>query len=171
MAVDAERFRALFGAFPTTVTVVTTLDEGGAPQGFTCSAVTAVSIEPPLLLVCVGRRARTLPGLLASGVFVVNVLADGGQETARVFASRSDRKFSRVRWLPSTAAGGAPLLLEGVLARAECAVVRTVEAGDHRIVMGRVDAVEVLPGRPVLYQQGNFGVWDGPERAVLGRAP
>ncbi|MGW3290688.1 flavin reductase family protein [Streptomyces sp. NPDC001002] len=150
---------------------MTTLDGGGAPQGFTCTAVTAVSVEPPLLLVCVGRQARTLPGLVASGVFVVNVLADGGQETARVFASRSDRKFAGVPWLPSVVAGGAPVLLEGVLARAECVVVRTVEAGDHRIVIGRVDTIEVLPGSPVLYQQGEFGVWEGPQRSVLGRAP
>lgn len=160
MATDAHGFRGFFGSFPTAVSVVTALDERGEPRGFTCNAISAVSVEPPLLLVCVQRGSHTLPALRATGAFVVNVLADGGQDLAGVFASRSDRKFEGVRWRPSEVAGGAPVLRDGILGHAECTVVRTVEAGDHLIFIGQVEATDVFPRRPVLYHRGDFGFWD-----------
>ncbi|PAU45696.1 flavin reductase family protein [Streptomyces albireticuli] len=166
MAVDAARFRALFGSFPTAVTVVTATDANGRPRGLTCNAVSAVSVEPPLLLVCVHRNARTLAALRYSGAFVVNVLADGGQDTARVFADRSAHKFAGVEWVPSAHARGAPVLVDVALAHAECVVVRAVEAGDHWIFIGRVEHAESYPRPPVLYHRGAFTVWDAQARQV-----
>ncbi|NGO70279.1 flavin reductase family protein [Streptomyces boncukensis] len=169
MPVSAEQFRAVFGSFPTAVSIVTTVDPGGEPKGFTCNAVSAVSADPPLLLVCVDKRSRTLPALASSGAFVLHMLADGGQDNARLFASRAEQKFTGVRWRPSAVADGAPVLLDGVLARAECVVVQQVEAGDHWILIARVDGAAVPADTPVLYHRGIFETWRSPARSV--RAP
>lgn len=158
---DETVFRSFFGSIPSAVAVVTAVDGDGVPQGFTCNALCAVSVDPPLLLVCADERSRTLPVLLAAGGFAVHLLADDGEELARVFASRSERKFDGVAWTPSEVAGGAPLLGYGVLATAECTLARALEAGDHRVLLGRMERVRVHPRRPVLYQRGVFTAWDG----------
>ncbi|MER5203854.1 flavin reductase family protein [Streptomyces sp. NPDC002825] len=160
MAIDAQDFRRFFGSFPTAVSVVTTVDGHGAPRGFTCSAVTEVSMEPPLLLICVGKGSQTLPALHSHGAFVVHVLAEGGEELATTFASRSREKFAGREWRPSTAAAGAPVLAEGVLGHAECTVTRAVDAGDHWIFLGRVEAAELRQNRALLYHRGSFGFWE-----------
>ncbi|MCD0486340.1 flavin reductase family protein [Streptacidiphilus sp. ASG 303] len=159
--VEPEAFRELFGSFPTAVSVVTTLDAEGRPRGFTCSALTSVSADPPLLLVCVDRRSQTLPAMAATGAFAVHVLAEGGERTAQRFAGRSGDRFAGLDWEPSALAGGVPLLEGPVLGRAECRTVRTVEAGDHRIVIGRVEGARVFPRRPLLHRRGAYGVWHG----------
>ncbi|MGH1553841.1 flavin reductase family protein [Streptomyces sp. L7] len=112
MAVDAGRFRELFGSFPTTVSIVTTVDGAGEPRGFTCNAVSAVSVDPPLLLVCVDKGSRTACRPSSTPVrFVVHVLADGGQD-----ASGAVRGESRPTSSPDTpgapprCARGAPVL-------------------------------------------------------------
>jgi flavin reductase (DIM6/NTAB) family NADH-FMN oxidoreductase RutF len=139
--VDAATFFSIMSAFPTGVAVVTCVDEGGAPRGLTTNAVTSVSADPPLLLVCVDRTSRTLPALLRTRRFAVNVVATGRDDVATVFASKAEDKFAGVAW----AAGetGAPLLVEDALAWAECEIDQEIEAGDHRILVGRVVA-----GRP-----------------------
>ncbi|MFF7129066.1 MULTISPECIES: flavin reductase family protein [unclassified Streptomyces] len=162
---DAQLFREFFGSFPTAVSVVTAVDADGEPRGFTCSAITAVSAEPPMLLVCVDKRSQTLRALRSAGAFVVNMLAADGQEAARVFAGRSDRKFTHVRWRPAHVAAGAPVLLDGAYAHAECSVVRTVEAGDHWIFIATVDHCEVSSRPPLLHQRGTFHAW--PARAPV----
>jgi flavin reductase (DIM6/NTAB) family NADH-FMN oxidoreductase RutF len=164
MAVDTSRFRGFFGAFPTSVAIVTALDENDEPRGFTCNALTAVSAEPPLLSVCVDKRSQTLPALAHSGAFVVHVLAEGAQEASEAFAGKSERKFAGRGWKPSPVAGGAPLLADIALAYAECTVVQRVEAGDHWIYIGRVDGTEVFPRRPLLYHRRNYTVWSPAEQ-------
>ncbi|MFD7817140.1 flavin reductase family protein [Streptomyces sp. NPDC059785] len=159
--VETAEFRKFFGSIPTAVGVVTTVDRAGRPQGLTCNAFSAVSPAPPLLLVCVDRNSRTLPSLLARRAFVLHLLADDGEETARVFASGSDDKFSGLSWLPGEAVPGIPVLKKGVLAHAECTLERTVETGDHHLLIGRMKTVRVHPRRPVLYQRGSFRAWDG----------
>ncbi|WP_329495095.1 flavin reductase family protein [Kitasatospora herbaricolor] len=161
MAVDSGSFRELFGSFPTAVSIVTALGPDGEPRGFTCNAMSAVSADPPLLLVCVDLRSQTLEAMSTSKSFVVNVLADGGQDAALVFASRSDGKFAEVDWQPSKVAGGAPVLRSLALAYAECNVVQMVEAGDHVVFFARVDGVEVLRRPPMLYHRGAFSAWEG----------
>lgn len=167
MSADPDTFRSFFGSVPTAVAVVTAVAPDGAPHGFTCNAFAAVSAEPPLLLVCASRASRTLPALLASGVFVVHLLADGGQELGRRFAGRSGHKFAGLRWRPSAVCAGAPVLAdESVLASAECAVVSAQEAGDHTILVGRMEAAQVHPRRPVLYQGGRFTPWRYADESV-----
>ena len=159
MPVDLTEFRRLFGFCPTGVTVVTTLDGDTGPCGFTCSSVVSVSALPPLLLICVDKDSRSLPALLKTRRFVVNVLAEGSEQLARTFAGRSDRKFAGLPWRSSARLPGVPVLDHAVCAYAECLVVRTIEAGDHWVLIAQVEGTGAFPRRPLLYHRGEFSVW------------
>ncbi len=159
MAVRPERFRELFGSFPTSVSIVTTLDEHDQPAGFTCNAVSAVSMDPALLLVCVARTSRTLRAITRRGAFVLNLLADGGQGASEAFAGKSGSKFAGLRWVPSRVGGGLPVLVDVALAYAECVVEQEVEAGDHLVLIARVEAAEVFPRAPLLYYNRGYLPW------------
>ena len=140
-------------SYPAGVAVVTTLDTDGTPRGLTTTAVSSVSAEPPLLLVCVDLTSRTLPALRAGGRFVVNFLREGRSELARLFASKAEDKFAGVEWRPS--ATGMPVLEADALAWAECVTVHEIEPGDHVVLLGQVEdgderrrrgrAADVLP--------------------------
>ncbi|SEK75850.1 flavin reductase family protein [Streptacidiphilus jiangxiensis] len=172
MAVDSGTFKELFGSFPAAVSVVTTLGLEGEPRGLTCTAVSAVSAEPPLLLVCVDKGSRTLPALLGHRAFVLNILAEGADWVSQQFATGVGPKFAGLGWHASAAAHGAPVLHEVASAVAECTLDDTVEAGDHVILIGRIQEAAVQGRRPLLYQRGRYGTWTAPERelAVTGSA-
>jgi flavin reductase (DIM6/NTAB) family NADH-FMN oxidoreductase RutF len=138
MPVSTNEFFQIMSAFPTGVAIVTTLEPDGTPRGLTTNAVTSVSAEPPILLVCVDRNSRTLPGLLHSKRFVVNFMRDDCAELCNLFASKADDKFSHVSWTPGL--GGAPILHEGAIAHAECTTLEELEIGDHVVVTGLVEA-------------------------------
>lgn len=153
--VPEEQFRSLAGSLPTGVTVVTTLDDAGRPAGMTSGAVCGLSGVPPLLLVCIGRRSRTLAALLEHGTFCVNVLgAEAGWLSDR-FAGRAADRFDGVAWEPGP--GGVPVLTGGIVAHSVCEVYRTVRAGDHLIVIGLIVAGEHRPSaNPLLYHRRRY---------------
>jgi flavin reductase (DIM6/NTAB) family NADH-FMN oxidoreductase RutF len=157
VSVDRETFTSIMSAFPTGVAVITTVDADGAPKGLTSNAVTSVSAEPPMLLVCIDRGSRTLPAMLAAGTFAVNFVRAGSDGLCRRFASRAGDKFAGIRWAPSP--GGLPVLADDAVAWAECHTVQVVEAGDHVVFLGRVDAgMPPEPGdAPLVYFQREFG--------------
>jgi flavin reductase (DIM6/NTAB) family NADH-FMN oxidoreductase RutF len=136
--VTREEFFAIMSAFPTGVAIVTTLEPDGTPRGLTTNAVTSVSADPPMLLVCVDSNSRTLPALVHTKRFVVNFMRDDCAEICQLFASKSDDKFARVSWTPGV--GGVPILHEGAVAHAECVTLDELEMGDHVVVTGRVEA-------------------------------
>src|SRR5437764_15186396 len=117
MPVERQTFLEIMASFPSGVAIVTTLDGGDVPRGLTTTAVSSVSAEPPLLLVCVDLTSRTLPALRDGGRFVVNFLREGRSELARLFASKADDKFEGVDWRPT--ASGMPVLESDALAWAE----------------------------------------------------
>ncbi|MFK0231736.1 flavin reductase family protein [Streptomyces vinaceus] len=160
---DTDTFRKVFGSFPTPVAIVTALGGDGEPAGFTCNAFSAVSAAPPLLLVCVGKGSRTLPAILASGSFGMNFVAHRGRDTARALAGKAERKFDGVAWRGGLA--GVPVLTEDAVAYAGCTLVQTVEAGDHLLLIGRIEESETFPGAAALYQRGEFGRWE-PDREL-----
>lgn len=154
-APDASRFRDVMGHFATGVTVVTTRDARGEPAGFTASAVSSLSLDPLLLLVCVDRGSETLGHLEAAAPFAVNVLAGDHQELALRFASslREDR-FAGLDLVE--AATGSPILADA-LAWLDCTVHEVLEGGDHAIVLGRVEACAARDGVPLIYHRGRMG--------------
>jgi len=136
-----EVYRQVLGHLAGGVAVVTSLDEAGAPCGFTATAVCSVSLEPPLVLVCAGSEGRaTYHAIEGSGVFAVNLLGEGAAGLADRFAAKTTGKFAGVR--AGTGVTGVPLL-EDAMAHCECTVVRAVPAGDHTIFIGRVEAAAV----------------------------
>ncbi|MFD8571785.1 flavin reductase family protein [Streptomyces sp. NPDC059639] len=155
-----DALREFFGSVPSAVSVVTTADRDGTPHGFTCTALASVSLDPPLLMVCVDESSRTLPALLRSRAFAVHLLDDDGEGTARLFAGRAVRKFDGVAWTAGAALPQVPVLSDGVLAHAECTIEGAVRTGDHRLLVGRVATVRVGGGRSLLYQRGLFASWD-----------
>ena len=130
--------RSVMARFPTGVTVVTTRDAQGAPLGLTVNSFTSVSLEPPLVLVCIGRSTGSHDRLIASGGFAVSVLSEAQADIARRFARQpSDGRFDGVAWWQ--APSGNPVI-EGATAWLDCAIEQVMEAGDHTIVLGRAQS-------------------------------
>jgi flavin reductase (DIM6/NTAB) family NADH-FMN oxidoreductase RutF len=165
-ALDPRALRRAFGAFPTGVTIATTLDEAGAPVGFTANSFTSVSLTPPLLLVCLAETASSYAAFAATDRFAVNVLAAAQREASATFATRGADKFAAVRW--RGAVTGAPVI-EGAAAWFDCRVERLAPAGDHAILVGRVVAFEDGLAEPLGYWRGAY-VRFGPAEAAPPRA-
>ncbi|GHF70543.1 flavin reductase ActVB [Amycolatopsis bartoniae] len=132
---DPARVRSAFRQHPEGVTIITTLDEFGHQWGMTATAVTAVSLEPPLLLVCVANRSGLIGPMTAGAGFVVHFLAGGQAELAHRFATPLEDKFAGTsyRFAPSGCAR-----LNGVLASLDCVAHDVHPGGDHTIVVGRI---------------------------------
>ena len=144
-------------SFPAGVVVVTANGADGRPRGLTVSAFCPVSLEPPLLLVCIDRSSNTLPAIQSSGGFTVNILAAGRQELARHMATKRDEKFDSVTWVAAGVPEGGPILIDDVAAHAVCTVERAVEAGDHWVFFGRVMAGGAVEGQiPLVYHRRAF---------------
>ena len=151
-AVDREGVRAALGRFATGVTVLTAGRE--APRGMTANAFTSVSLDPPLVLVCVARTAAVHGTVLAEGGFALSVLSAGQARLARHFADhhrpRGQREFDGVDSLRGRCTG-APLLT-GALAWLECSLAAVYDGGDHSILLGSVlGHASGAPGEPLLY--------------------
>jgi flavin reductase (DIM6/NTAB) family NADH-FMN oxidoreductase RutF len=157
MALSRDEFFAIMSAFPTGVAIVTTLDEQGEPKGLTTNAVCSVSAEPPLLLVCVDKTSRTLAALRHARRFVVNFMSDGRADLCALFASKADDKFADVYW--ERGLGGVPCLTDDALAYAECLTQEELEAGDHLILIGLVEAGRPPDpeATPILYYRKSYG--------------
>jgi flavin reductase (DIM6/NTAB) family NADH-FMN oxidoreductase RutF len=153
-------FRALMSEFPSGVAVVTTLEPDGTPRGTTCTALTAVTAEPPTLLVCLDNASATLAAVRTIGCFAVNLLHDGGRGAAETFAARVPDRFARATWRPGPLLG-LPRLVDDALASAECLVSGMHVVGDHTIVLGRVCDVAPASGTPLLYGRRRFSRWTG----------
>lgn len=155
MAVGSEEFRHALGRFASGVTVVTVADERGQVSGLTVSAFSSVSLSPPLILVCIDNRSTSIPVIESVGSFAVNVLTKDQAHLSNRFASRDADKFAGVTW--SKGSLGLPLL-SGSLAQLECTVAKTVNAGDHTLFIGQVEATYVEDSaQPLLYFNGNYG--------------
>lgn len=167
MAVDLELFKGVAGSFPAGVAVVTARAPGAEPRGLTSNAICSVSASPPQLLVCVDMRSQTLPAIRGAGSFVVNFLAAGREELSDRFASKHPDKLAGVTWEPSPVAGGAPILVEDVVAVAECLVAQEIDAGDHWIFIGRIEAGAVYERVPLMYYRRAYAPWPRPSLPLV----
>lgn len=155
-AIDPRTLRTVLGKFATGVVVVTANTPDGTPVGMTMNSFTSVSLDPPLILCCVGRTSQLHPALTTADAFAVNVLRESQKDVSRQFARPGLERFGSLR--PLRGASGAPLI-EGALAVLECANERVIDAGDHDIVVGRVrklDTTRDLPAEPLVYFAGGY---------------
>ena len=159
MPVPRDLYRRISGSFPTGVVIVATLDAEGRPRGLLTQAYLGLSTEPPLMLIALDRTSRTLPALRQHGAFVLNFLRAGSEDLATLFASKSDGKFRDVRWSPSPEARGAPIIRDACVAYAACTVTQTIEAGDHWLFVGSVEAGEAFGGTPLMYYRRRYAPW------------
>ena len=151
--IDPRALRNAFGAFATGVTVITTRQPDGTPRGFTANSFTSVSLDPPLLLVCLAKSAHSVDVFANAPHFAVNILAEDQKAVSGLFASRAPDKFQQCDWTPGHA--DVPVL-SGVLAQFTCARHRLVDAGDHLVLIGRVEDFATREAQPLGYFRGNY---------------
>lgn len=147
-AVPAADFRTAMAKWAAGVTIVTTVDAEGVPQGFTATSFCSLSVDPPLILVCVTKSARCYAAFASCTHFAASLLQPAHTALARRFGSRADDKFAHGPFSPT--GRGIPVVDEA-LAVVECAVHDRHDGGDHTILVGRVEATRVGPGRPAVY--------------------
>jgi 3-hydroxy-9,10-secoandrosta-1,3,5(10)-triene-9,17-dione monooxygenase reductase component len=157
MQVDERTFRLACGHFATGVSIVTILDTDGQRHGLTANSFTSVSLDPPLILVCVDKRIATYPVMERAEGWLVNILADDQEELSRRFATPDIDKFQGME----TAEGpfGAPRIA-GSIAYLGVRAHERHDGGDHGIFVGEVTDVEFTEGDPLVFYKGMYGLPD-----------
>jgi flavin reductase (DIM6/NTAB) family NADH-FMN oxidoreductase RutF len=151
---DPRTLRDALGCFATGVTVVTCLDENDRPAGLTVNSFTSVSLDPPLLLVCLAKTAVSASALTSAPFFAINVLQTGQQPASIRFSTRDEDRFGTTPW--SCGEAGAPILEES-LGVFECERFAVYDGGDHHILVGRVVKASFDAGLdPLLYFRGRY---------------
>lgn len=155
MSVDPRSFRKTLGCFASGVTVVTTLTPGTRePVGVTVSAFSSLSLDPPLVLFCLGNSTSSIDAFRTFGHFAVNILSEHQKDLSIRFASRSGDKWQGVA--RSEGANGVPVL-GGCLATLECDLHQAIDGGDHQIFIGKVVKLRHQEGgSPLVYFRGSY---------------
>lgn len=153
MAIDSRELRNVMGLFATGVTVITTKDATGKPFGLTANAFSSLSLDPPLLLVCIDKKVDCYACFDESKVFVVNFLARNQEDLSTRFATKGIEKFEGVSYTLGSL--GVPLL-DGALAHLECKVAACYEGGDHTIYTGEIQSMATSEAEPLLFYQGKY---------------
>lgn len=153
MPFDPAKFRSVLGRFAAGVTVVTARDAAGTDHGMTVSAFASLSLEPPLVVICIEHRAVMHGVLSEASHFAVNILAAGQESLARHFAEVMDDRFDGIGY---TRGVTGVALLNDVLGHIECELVARHPGGDHTLVVGEVVDATAYPERPLLYYRGGY---------------
>ncbi len=148
-------FRDAMSRFASGVTIVTTTDAAGVSWGFTASAFSSLSLEPPLILVCLDRKADCFPAFEGAEAFGVSILAESQRDIAMRFATRGADKFS-AGGLEAGPAMSIPLVTDA-LAQLECSMHAQLDGGDHVILVGAVKTAMVNDARPMVHYSRQFG--------------
>ncbi|MCL4783883.1 MAG: flavin reductase family protein [Bryobacterales bacterium] len=159
---ECATFREFCARFASGVTIATVRDSEGNPYGLTASSLTAVSLNPPLILVCIGHNSGILSKFRKSTHFGVNILHEGQESLSNRFATLIGDRFAGVGWNPGP--GGSPLLLD-CLAQVECLTHKIVDAGDHAVFFGEVIGGALGNGEPLLYFNRSYRSLSPPELA------
>lgn len=139
--------------FITGVTVVTTVDDEGRPRGLAANSYASISLDPPLVLVCVQKTSSTYPALFQSSHLGINILSNAQLGTVRTFASKAPDKFADLEW--HSGPNGTPLI-DGSAASLEAEIKERFQAKTHTIFVGRVRHAEVADAHPMVYKAGHF---------------
>ena len=152
--VDEYRFRSVLSRFASGVTVVTAMGPDGVDHGMTVSAFCSLSLEPPLILVCIDH-GTVMHGILEGAkTFTVNVLAAEQEELARKFSDPDNDRFEGTSY---TRGANELALLTGAAAWLECELTQRYEGGDHTIFVGRVESADAGDAQPLVYYRGGYG--------------
>jgi flavin reductase (DIM6/NTAB) family NADH-FMN oxidoreductase RutF len=151
--VEKAEFRRALGHFAAGVTVVTAKLADGQAVGITVTAFSSLSLEPPLALICIDRRARIHDHLQVGSAFAVNLLGQDQEFVSRRFASSEPDQFREIGYREGTS--GSPLIA-GAIATVECRITELLPGGDHTIIVGTVEATTVAEGKPLLYFRGGY---------------
>lgn len=151
--IDSQIFREVLGQFATGVTIVTTRDNHGRPHGLTANAFTSVSLDPPLVLVSVDKKAESHEHIGKSRFFCVNILGEGSEELSNRFARHGVDKFAGISHADRHT--GAPVL-DDAIAWIDCHLDQVYDGGDHTLFLGRVVGLHNKGGRPLLFFDGKY---------------
>ena len=154
--IDADTFRSVLGRFATGVTIVTACDANGRDHGMTVSAFCSLSLDPPLVLLCVDQTANMYDLLRTHPKFGVSILSSPQEAYSRRFADKSTERSERFDGIAYSRGVSGCVLLDGALAHLECAVIEHHDAGDHMVLIAEVQRAEPLDGRPLLYFRGGY---------------
>ena len=157
MLIDPSTFRATLGRFASGITVITARDADGRDVGMTVSAFSSLSLDPPLVLICIDNGASVAPVLEHCELFGINVLSDEQEPISRRFAEKEVDRFEGVAYHRGQ---HGIALLDGALAQMECRVHARYPAGDHTILVGAVEGTAVHEGHPLVYYRGGYGRLD-----------
>ena len=150
---DQRRLRDIAGSFATGVTVVTSRANDGTPIGMTVNSFTSLSLDPPMVLVTIAKRASLYADFMRAESFAVNVLCAEQEGLSRTFAAKGIDRFAHLDYRQQ--ATGAPVL-DGVLGYFDCKVTERYEGGDHIILVGEVVDGDVNEGQPLLFFKGQY---------------
>jgi flavin reductase (DIM6/NTAB) family NADH-FMN oxidoreductase RutF len=153
LSVSSDEFRSVLGRFPSGVTVVTTRAADGSDQGMTVSAFSSVSLEPPLVLICIEKTASVHDALTRAPGFVVNILSAKQEQIARRFSIVDIDRFEGVGFSRTR---NEIVVLDDVLGIIECNRFALHDAGDHTVIVGEVEATRAESGSPLIYYRGGY---------------
>lgn len=154
MPISSADFRSALSRFASGVTVVTTKDETGKLFGITVSAFCSVSLDPPLVLICIEKTTGSHHAFEQSGRFTVNILSSNEASVSDHFASLIEDKFAGIDHAVDE--HGVPIL-QGSLATLQCSLFKSLDGGDHSIFLGEVEHVIVRDADPLVYFRGTYG--------------
>ncbi len=153
---DHQAFRRAWGKFATGVAVITTIEPDGHIHGMAANGITSVSLDPMLVLVCVGHNRNSYPLMKENGRFTINILSESQQPLAENYAKPPEQRDAAFdNGFKVTERGSA--VAEDCLAYMGCHVVQEHTAGDHSVFIGEVDEIMVNDGQPLLFFEGAFG--------------
>jgi flavin reductase (DIM6/NTAB) family NADH-FMN oxidoreductase RutF len=153
VTIDPQELRRVMGHFATGVTIITTKDKEGSPNGLTANAFMSLSLDPPLVLISVDKSAQCYHCFESMNGFTVNFLSEEQENISRRFATKGIDKFAGLQWREGT--NGAAIL-HAALGYVECRIRQCHDGGDHTIVVGEVVAAHASGGQPLIFFKGKY---------------
>jgi flavin reductase (DIM6/NTAB) family NADH-FMN oxidoreductase RutF len=151
--VSSEEFRRACGRFATGVCIASVVDRAGTPHGLTVSSFTSVSLEPRLILICLGHAVTNVDDFRAASYFGLSILRDADQRISDRFAQKGHDRFDGIEWHSGDT--GVPLITRAI-ATIECAIYQRVTTGDHDIFIGEVVRACINEGAPLIYYGSRY---------------